>query len=192
MIRDLTDEEARRALVLKWGSVDPDVLPAWVAEMDYALAPPVADALQRAVADGVTGYPAVVDGGALGEAYAGFARRHFGQQVDPEQVLPTVDVTAGVRVALDVLSEPGPMVLPTPGLPPAVRARAGARTARSGTCRWTRTPRTRRSTSTGSTACSPAARRRCCSPSRTTRSATSTPGPSSRGSATWSCATARG
>ena len=38
MIRDLTDEEARRALVLKWGTVEPDVLPAWVAEMDYALA----------------------------------------------------------------------------------------------------------------------------------------------------------
>ena len=57
LIRDLTDDEARRALVHKWGSQDPDVLPAWVAEMDYALAPPVADALQRAVADGVVGYP---------------------------------------------------------------------------------------------------------------------------------------
>jgi cystathionine beta-lyase len=117
MIRDLTDEEARRALVLKWGSVDPDVLPAWVAEMDYALAPPVAEALQRAVTDGVTGYPAF-SGAALGSAYAGFAQRHFGHRVDPEQVLPTVDVTAGVRVALDVLSEPGPMVLPTPAYHP--------------------------------------------------------------------------
>jgi len=39
-IRDLTDDEARAALVLKWGDVEPDVLPAWVAEMDYALAPP--------------------------------------------------------------------------------------------------------------------------------------------------------
>lgn len=37
MIIDLTDQQARRALVLKWGAVDPDVLPAWVAEMDYAL-----------------------------------------------------------------------------------------------------------------------------------------------------------
>src|SRR3990170_4568256 len=118
MIRDLTDDEARRALVLKWGSVEPEVLPAWVAEMDYALAPPVAEALQRAVAAGVTGYPPFASGGALGEAYAGFARRHFGHDVDPEQVLPTVDVTAGVRVALDVLSEPGPMVLPTPAYHP--------------------------------------------------------------------------
>ncbi|WP_432478079.1 MalY/PatB family protein [Nocardioides sp. GXQ0305] len=118
MIRDFTEDEARRALVLKWGTVDPDVLPAWVAEMDYALAPPVAEALQRAVTDGVTGYPPALVNAALGEAYAGFARRHYGQQVDPEQVLPTSDVTAGVRVALDVLSEPGPLVLPTPAYHP--------------------------------------------------------------------------
>jgi cystathionine beta-lyase len=118
VIRDLTDEEARRALVLKWGDVEPDVLPAWVAEMDYALAPPVAEALQRAVADGITGYPPLGTGGELGQAYAGWARRQFGAEVDPELVAPTVDVTAGVRVALDALSDPGPMVMPVPAYAP--------------------------------------------------------------------------
>jgi cystathionine beta-lyase len=118
LLRDLTDDEARRALVHKWGDVEPDVLPAWVAEMDYAPAPPVAAALQRAVADGVTGYPSFRPGGRLGEAYAGFAHRHFGQDVDPAQVVPVCDVTAGIRLALDVLSDPGPMVLPTPAYPP--------------------------------------------------------------------------
>ncbi len=44
---DLTEEEARRALVLKWGTMPPGVLPAWVAEMDYALDPVVRDALIR-------------------------------------------------------------------------------------------------------------------------------------------------
>jgi cystathionine beta-lyase len=118
LLRDLTDDEARRALVLKWGDVDPDVLPAWVAEMDYALAPPVAAALADAVAAGITGYPSCRPGGRLGEAYAGFARRHFDQEVDPAQVVPVCDVTAGIRLALDVLSDPGPMVLPTPSYPP--------------------------------------------------------------------------
>ncbi len=33
-------------------------------------------------------------------------------------MLATVDVTAGVRIALDVLSEPGPMVMPLPGYAP--------------------------------------------------------------------------
>ncbi len=118
MIKDLTDDEARRAIVLKWGTVDPDVLPAWVAEMDYALAPPVREALLDAVNTGVTGYPTFELGGRLGEAYAGFAARHFGQQLDPSHVIGTVDVTAGVRVALDVLSDPGPMVLPLPAYHP--------------------------------------------------------------------------
>jgi cysteine-S-conjugate beta-lyase len=118
VIKDLTDDEARRAIVLKWGTVDPDVLPAWVAEMDYALAPPIREALLDAVNTGVTGYPVFDPGGRLGEAYAGFAARHFGQQLDPVHVVGTVDVTAGVRVALDVLSDPGPMVLPLPAYHP--------------------------------------------------------------------------
>ncbi len=118
MIKDLTDDEARRAIVLKWGTVDPDVLPAWVAEMDYALAPPVREALLDAVNTGVTGYPVFEPGGRLSEAYVGFAARHFGQRLDPAHVIGTVDVTAGVRLALDVLSDPGPMVLPLPAYHP--------------------------------------------------------------------------
>ena len=118
MIRDLTDEEARRALVLKWGTVEPDVLPAWVAEMDYALAPVVRDALLEAVDVGVTGYPELDGRPRLGEAYSDFARRHWGWEVDPTLVRPVSDVTAGIRVALEVLSEQAPVVLPVPAYPP--------------------------------------------------------------------------
>lgn len=117
-IVDLTDEQARKALILKWGDVEPDVLPAWVAEMDYALDPVLAAALSQAIADGVTGYPAFSNTTALGAAYAGFAERHFGWQIDPSWALPTCDVTAGVRVALDVLSDPGAVVLPVPAYHP--------------------------------------------------------------------------
>jgi cystathionine beta-lyase len=85
--------------------------------MDYAVAPPVEDAVVAAVRRGLTGYPAFPDP-ALGEAYAGFAARHFGHHVDPGWVIPVVDVTAGVRLALDVLSEPGPMVMPVPAYAP--------------------------------------------------------------------------
>lgn len=118
LIRDFTDDEARAALVFKWGIVGPDVIPAWVAEMDYALAPVVADALAKAVRDQVTGYPMFRPGGELGSAYSDFAGRRFGQQVDGQQVIPVSDVTAGVRVAIDVLSEPGPIVLPVPAYAP--------------------------------------------------------------------------
>jgi len=117
-IVDLTDEEARRALVLKWGTVPDDVIPAWVAEMDFALDPVVHEALLRAVRDGVTGYPVFGHTPELADAYAAFAARHYGAEVEPEWVLPVVDVTAGVRVALDVLSEDAPVVFLVPGYTP--------------------------------------------------------------------------
>jgi cysteine-S-conjugate beta-lyase len=124
VIRDLTDAEARRALVLKWGTVEPDVIPAWVAEMDYATADVVTDALHAAIDAGQTGYPPFGTGGPLGRAYAGWAGRQFGHRVDPEHVLPVVDVTAGVRLALDVLSDPSPMVMPVPGYSPQLEIAA--------------------------------------------------------------------
>ncbi len=124
MIRDLTDAEARAALPCKWGEVDADVLPAWVAEMDYALAPPITEALHEAIDAQMAGYPKFDIGGELGTAYAGFARRHFGHDVDPGHVIPIVDVTSGVRFVLDVLSERGPMVMPLPAYSPQLAVAA--------------------------------------------------------------------
>ena len=118
MIRDYTDGEARRALVLKWGQAEAVVLPAWVAEMDYAVAEPITAALHRAVDEGQVGYPAFQHGGELGRAYAAFAGRRYGHDVDPDLVIPVVDVTAGVRLALDVLSDPAPLVMPVPAYSP--------------------------------------------------------------------------
>jgi cystathionine beta-lyase len=115
---DLTDEEARRSLVLKWGTVPADVIPAWVAEMDYALDPVVQEALLRAVRDGVVGYPVYGATAELSEAYAAFAARHYGSHVEPEWMVPVVDVTAGMRFVLDVLADDGPVVFPVPGYSP--------------------------------------------------------------------------
>lgn len=124
MIRDLTDDEARAALVLKWGMTDPGVIPAWVAEMDYALADVVTHAVVEAVQRGQTSYPAFETGGELGRAYAGWAARQFDQSVDPERVLPVVDVTAGMRIALDLLSEDAPVVMPVPAYSPQLEIAA--------------------------------------------------------------------
>jgi aspartate/methionine/tyrosine aminotransferase len=184
LIRDLSDDEARAAVALKWGMTDPGVIPAWVAEMDYAVAEPIVAALRAAVDRGVLGYPRFEPGGELGEAYAGFAHRHLGHEVDPGQVLATVDVTAGVRLALDVLgADRAPMVLPLPAYAPQLGL-ARSPTVSSGTCRSPLTATPTPSTWTTSTGCSPRGPEPCCSPTPTTRAATCTPGPSSRGSAT--------
>lgn len=118
-IVDFTDEEARRALILKWGIVEPDVLPAWVAEMDYQLDPVVHAAVQEAVAAGVTGYPVFPDFGGkdplVADAYVAWSQRHFGWAPQPEALRMVSDVSAGVRILIDVLSDDGPVIYPTPG-----------------------------------------------------------------------------
>ena len=47
---------ARRGV--KWHRYGEDVLPAWIADMDFAVAEPVRRALARLVAEGDYGYPA--------------------------------------------------------------------------------------------------------------------------------------
>jgi len=91
------------------------VIPAWVAEMDYAVDPVVLGAVQEMLADGITGYPLFGWDPALAESYAGWSERHFGWAPEPEAVHPVSDVSAGVRLAIDVFSGPGGVVFPTPG-----------------------------------------------------------------------------
>lgn len=121
MIRDYTDAEARAALPLKWGHAPEGTVPAWVAEMDYAPAPAVAAAVQTGVAKGMLGYPPfpdhpVVTG--LEEAFRGFAQRHWSWQVPERTSTVTADVITGLRLVLETLCPPGPVVVPLPCYPP--------------------------------------------------------------------------
>lgn len=115
MIRDLTDDQARAALPLKW-EVEPGVIPAWVAEMDFRLAEPIEEALVRAIRSGAVGYPPHHDG--VGTAFAGFAHRHWGWEVPAEASVPAGGVMSGIRLALEALCPPGPVVVPQPCYPP--------------------------------------------------------------------------
>jgi cysteine-S-conjugate beta-lyase len=117
LIRDLTDEQARAALPQKWGAVGPGVIPAYVAEMDFAPAPVVREAVVDAVRRGVTGYP-TENHLAVGAAFAGFAERHWGWAPPAEAAVVTGDVIGGIRLVLDVLCPPGPVALPLPCYPP--------------------------------------------------------------------------
>lgn len=117
MIVDLTDEQARAALPLKWGAVEPGVVPGWVAEMDYALAPPVVEALTAAVRRGTAGYPPFGDGG-VGAAFTAYAERHWSWAPPADSTVVVGDVIAGIRLALEVLCPPGPVVVPLPCYPP--------------------------------------------------------------------------
>lgn len=117
-LRDLSADELRAAAPLKWALDDPDVIPAWVAEMDLAIADPILRAVQARVGTGVLGYPAPARATGVVEAFVGFVQRRFGWVVDPESVLLTGDVMEGIRLTLEHLAEPGPVIVPTPVYPP--------------------------------------------------------------------------
>jgi cystathionine beta-lyase len=101
----------------KWAAFPPDVLPAWVAEMDFPLAEPVKAALHAAIERDDTGYLGP-DLAGVPEAFAAFAARRLGWDVDPEQVGVATDVMVGVEELLQVVTDPGAGVVITPPVYP--------------------------------------------------------------------------
>jgi cysteine-S-conjugate beta-lyase len=105
--------DLQRRTSVKWSTYPEEVLPAWIAEMDFPLARPVRDALAAAVEDGDTGY-AAPDALGLGEAFAEFAERWIGWRVDPARVHPSSDVVGAIRAVLRALTRPGDRIVITP------------------------------------------------------------------------------
>jgi cystathionine beta-lyase len=100
----------------KWRTFDADVLPLPVAEHDFELAPPVAEALRTAVERSDTGYAVAVP--AVGEALARFAAERWRWDIDPVRVSPVADVGVGAVELLRVLTRPGDRVVISPPVYP--------------------------------------------------------------------------
>lgn len=115
---DVDVDRLRRRRTVKWTLHGPDVLAAWVAEMDFDVAPAVRAALLEAVDREDFGY-VVADLSDLTGACADFFAAAYGWSVAPPRIFPVADVLTGIAAALDVFSEPGrPVVVPTPAYPP--------------------------------------------------------------------------
>ena len=116
---DLSLDELRLRKSAKWRIFPPDVLPAWIAEMDFRLAEPIAVALTDAIARGDTGYAYPGD---LANAYATFAGEWFNWELDPRRVSLTPDVLVGIVEILSALTPPGAsIVVNSPVYPPFYR-----------------------------------------------------------------------
>lgn len=112
----ITLDQLRRRRSWKWHEYPDDVLPLWVAEMDFPLAQPIRDALITMVERGDTGYPWSPE---LPEAYAMFSARRYGFTPDSGRCYVLQDVMRGIEVALEVLTEPADGVaFLTPAYPP--------------------------------------------------------------------------
>ena len=94
----------------KWDSSgDADVLPMWVADMDFRTAPPVVEALKKRVEHGIFGYVRVPD--AYYEAVTGwFARRHA-WSIAKEWIIYTTGVVPALSAVIKALTIPGDKVM---------------------------------------------------------------------------------
>ena len=54
---------------IKWNKYADDVIPMWVADMDFLSPPPVVQALKTRAAHGVYGYPEITDNTQIGRAH---------------------------------------------------------------------------------------------------------------------------
>ena len=94
----------------KWDSAgDADVLPMWVADMEFRTAPPVVEALRKRVEHGIFGYVRVPDA-----YYAAvtnwFARRHD-WQIEKEWIIYTTGVVPALSAVIKALTAPGDKVM---------------------------------------------------------------------------------
>ena len=115
-LRALKLDELRLRTSEKWREYPDDVLPLFVAETDFALAPAVSAALTRAIESGDTGY--IASRTPLPEAFAAFAQRRFDWELDPRQVWTTADVSMGIVEILRRVISPGERVVVTPPVYP--------------------------------------------------------------------------
>jgi cystathionine beta-lyase len=112
----LTELQRRRSE--KWEGYEPGVISATIAEMDFPLADPVAEVLHAAVGRHDLGY-ASASITRLAEAFAAFAARRLGWQVDPDQVTLVPDVMVGLLELSRLLAGPDRAVaFAAPAYPP--------------------------------------------------------------------------
>ena len=94
----------------KWDSAgDADILPMWVADMDFRTAPPVVEALRKRAEHGIFGYVRVPDA-----YYAAvtnwFARRHD-WQIEKGWIIYTTGVVPALSAVIKALTVPGDKVM---------------------------------------------------------------------------------
>jgi cysteine-S-conjugate beta-lyase len=85
--------ELTRRKSFKWRTYPPDVLPTFVAEMDFTVADEISEAVRAALEIGDTGYPHV---GELGDAFASFAAGRLGWRPRRDWVFAVPDVMTGI------------------------------------------------------------------------------------------------
>lgn len=94
----------------KWDSTpEADIIPLWVADMDFETFPGITEALQRRVAHGIFGYTRVPE--AYYEAVCNWFGKHHGWHINREDIIYTSGVVPAVSAVIKALTLPGDQVI---------------------------------------------------------------------------------
>ncbi|MFP6655622.1 MAG: MalY/PatB family protein [Myxococcota bacterium] len=116
---ELDVRQLQRRRSAKWRFHPPDVLPAWVAEMDYPIAAPIQAELHRFAQSSDAGYPLDDQDTGLPEAFRERMNLRFGWNPDPTRVELLSEVVQGMYIALEAFTEAGDgAIVQTPIYPP--------------------------------------------------------------------------
>lgn len=119
MIYDFDELPNRRGSEsIKWNQYEEDVLPMWVADMDFRSPEPVLQALESRVRHGVFGYPVEIE--QLREVIIERLGRLYEWRVQPEEVIFMPGVIKGFNLACQAVATQGDGVLVQPPLYPPI------------------------------------------------------------------------
>jgi cystathionine beta-lyase len=117
----------------KWDTYEADVIPMWVADMDFISPEPVIQALHKRVSHGVFGYPKdeIGDADCLHQVFVERLNNLYGWKVEPEELIFIPGVIPGFFLACHALATPsGKVMMMPPAYPPFLEAPASAGMAR--------------------------------------------------------------
>lgn len=97
---------------IKWQAYPEDVLPMWVADMDFRVPQPILDALQNVLEHGILGYDFPHQ--PLKAAVADRMKKLYGWQVAPEAVVTVPGLVTGFNIAARISTRPGDGILVQP------------------------------------------------------------------------------
>ncbi len=119
-----TEVERRGTASLKWEKYKgQDIIPLWVADMDFRSPPAVIRALQQRVAYGIFGYPVAPD--ELNEVVVAMLGSRYDWKVKPEWLIWLPGLVTGINVACRAIGDDGDDVMTAvPVYPPFLTAPA--------------------------------------------------------------------
>lgn len=93
----------------KWGAYEEDVLPLWVADMDFTSPPAVMEALHRRVDHGIFGY--TMDCPVLFDTVAERMKQRYGWEINPKHIVAIPGMVVALNMVTQVVGKAGDGVL---------------------------------------------------------------------------------